>query len=226
MCILDQSDSPTTRNMKTSNPPAVICNNVNPGFTVLDIHEAIAYYTKTLGFKLDFYWGDPPHFASVSLGGVAVHLLKRDRDAGKCSAYFAVEDADALYEYHQGTGADITEPIANRPYDMRDYQVRDLYGNYLAFGHYTMPTTPALKIERVDVSVRIEKRLAALLHDLAEHKGMSLTGTLEETLLHTFEPYGEGVASPHTKKTLLYIQELKKKHGIDYDVHASYRFVE
>ena len=23
-----------------------------------------------------------------------------------------------------------------------------------------------------------------------------------------------------------YIQELKKKHGIDYDVHASYRFVE
>ena len=74
--------------------------------------------------------------------------------------------------------------------------------------------------------MRLEKRLAALLHDLAEHKRMSLTSCLEEILLHTNEPLGDGVASPHTKRTLNYIQELKKKHGIDYDSHASYRFVE
>ena len=37
---------------------------------------------------------------------------------------------------------------------------------------------------------------------------------------------GDGVASPHTRRTLMHIQELKKKHGIDYDSHASYRFVE
>ena len=35
-----------------------------------------------------------------------------------------------------------------------------------------------------------------------------------------------GVASPHTQKTLAYIQELKEKHKINYDTHASYRFVE
>ena len=28
------------------------------------------------------------------------------------------------------------------------------------------------------------------------------------------------------KTTLRYIQELKKKHGIDYDTDGSYRFVE
>ena len=89
-----------------------------------------------------------------------------------------------------------------------------------------MPTTPAIPIERVEMSVRLEKRIIGLLKDLAEHKGTDLTGVLEETLLHTFEPYGNGVASPHTQSTLRYIQELKKKHGIDYDVHASYRFVE
>jgi hypothetical protein len=49
---------------------------------------------------------------------------------------------------------------------------------------------------------------------------------LEEILLHTCEPLGDGVASPHTQRTLRYIQELKKKHGIDYDSHGSYRFVE
>jgi hypothetical protein len=74
---------------------------------------------------------------------------------------------------------------------------------------------------------RIEKRLAALLNDLARHKSMSVGEMLEETILHTFEkaPRG-GVASPHTEKTLAYIRELKAKHGVDYDTHASYRFVE
>jgi hypothetical protein len=35
-----------------------------------------------------------------------------------------------------------------------------------------------------------------------------------------------GVASPHTKGQLGHIQRLKAKHGIDYDSHGSYRFVE
>jgi hypothetical protein len=34
------------------------------------------------------------------------------------------------------------------------------------------------------------------------------------------------VASPHTQRTLRYIQELKARHGIDYDSHGSYSFVE
>jgi len=76
------------------------------------------------------------------------------------------------------------------------------------------------------VPVRLEKRLAGLLQELAAHKRMSVSSCLEETLLHTFEPLGEGVASPHTKSDLRYIQALKTKHGIDYDCHASYRFEE
>jgi hypothetical protein len=55
---------------------------------------------------------------------------------------------------------------------------------------------------------------------------MSLTGCLEEILLHTCEPLGDGIASPHTQRTIRHIQELKRKHGIDYDCHASYRFIE
>jgi hypothetical protein len=109
---------------------------------------------------------------------------------------------------------------------LRDYTVRDLYGYRLAFGHRLLNVGPSLNIERVDVRVRLEKRLAAVLHDLAEHKQMSLNSCLEEILLHTCEPLGDGIASPHTKKTLSYIQELKRKHSIDYDSHASYRFVE
>ena len=50
---------------------------------------------------------------------------------------------------------------------------------------------------------------------------------LEETFLHTFEKVkGDGVASPHAERTFPVIEQLKRKHGIDYETHASYRFVE
>jgi hypothetical protein len=79
-----------------------------------------------------------------------------------------------------------------------------------------------IKVDGVEVTVRLEKRLAALLQDLAKHKRTSVDSCLEEMLpLHTNEGVG-----PHTETTLDYIQELKKKHGIDYDSHASYRFSE
>ena len=137
------------------------------------------------------------------------------------TVYFLVGDADQLYEFHRANGVEIAQSINDRPYGIRDYVVRDLYGYHLVFGHHLLNADPPLLIERVDVPVRLERRLAALLQDLAKHKRMDLSGVLEEMLLHTNEGVG-----PHTKTTLHYIQELKKKHGIDYDSHASYRFVE
>jgi ABC-type transporter Mla subunit MlaD len=99
--------------------------------------------------------------------------------------------------------------------------VRDLHGYNLSFGHHLFHAGPPIKIERVDVPVRLEKRLAALLEDLAKHKRMSVNSCLEEMLLHTNDGVG-----PHTQATLRHIQELKKKHAIDYDSHAGYRFAE
>jgi hypothetical protein len=59
---------------------------------------------------------------------------------------------------------------------------------------------------------------------------MTVGEALEETLLHSFEPMpdfeGQGVASPHTQRTLAVIQQLKRKYGVDYETHASYRFTE
>ena len=135
--------------------------------------------------------------------------------------YFVVGDADQLYEFHRANGVEVAEENGDRAYGIRDYVVRDLNGYYLSFGQHLLRAGPPIKIERVDVPVRLEKRLAALLLDLAKHKRMSLNSCLEEMLLHT----NEGV-EPHTQTTLRHIQELKKKHGIDYDSHGSYRFIE
>lgn len=205
--------------------PEVHCEQHHPVLAVRDVEQAVQFYTTRLGFEQGFLWGDPPLAAGVNLGQVSIHLVPGDPQPG-CSVYFVIDDADALYAFHQAQGIEIAKPIANRPWGLRDYTVRDQDGYELVFGHRLPVTEPALEIERVDVPLRLEKRLAALLHDLAEHKQMSLSGCIEEALLHTLEPTRDGVASPHTKRTLAYIEKLKQQHGIDYDAHACYQFVE
>lgn len=206
--------------------PQVDCEQHHPSLMVSDVADAVEFYTKKLGFHLGFTSGEPPSFAGVQLDRVQIFLELGVPSPQGCAVYFVVGDADELYEFHRASGVDILEAPADRSYSLRDYTVRDPYGYRLTFGHRLWNADPPLEIERVDVPVRLEKRLAAAFQDLAAHKHMSLSSCLEETLLHTFEPLGDGVASPHTRGDLRYIQELKKKHKIDYDSHASYRFVE
>ena len=206
--------------------PDVECEKHHAGLAVTDVSAAVEFYTTKLGFQLAFTWGEPVTFAGVNLGDAQIFLQEGTPAPGGCSVYFLVDNADELFAFHEANGVEIAAPLGDREYGIRDYSIRDLHGYYLTFGHNLFNAGPPVKIERVDVNVRLEKRLVALLEDLAKYKGLSLTGCLEEILLHTNEPLGDGVASPHTKRQLAYIQELKKKHGIDYDSHASYRFVE
>ena len=143
----------------------------------------------------------------MNLGHVQIFLQTGTPtpNADSAAAYFLVGDVDALYEFHRANGVEVAVPIDDRPYAIRDYAVRDLYGHYLVFGQHLFNGGPPITIERVDVPVRLEKRLAALLVDLAAHKRMSVNSTLEEMLLHTNDGVG-----PHTKSQLRYIEELKK----------------
>jgi catechol 2,3-dioxygenase-like lactoylglutathione lyase family enzyme len=212
--------------MTTPAPPQIDCEEHFPALQVPDVAAAVEFYTTRLGFHPGFTWGDPPTAAGVGLDRVEVHLMQGRPSPDGCSVSFLVGDADELHAFHRAAGVDVVEPPEDRPWGLREYTVRDLNGYYLSFAHHLFNMGTPLEIERVDVPVRLERRLAALLHDLAAHKRMSLSSCLEEILLHTCEPVGDGVASPHTRGQLRHIQELKAKHGIDYDAHASYRFVE
>ena len=209
--------------------PIVDCEMVHPSILADDIAAAVDFYVNRLGFTEAFTFGEPPTMAGLNLGDVQIFVEKGTPDPRGSGIYFVVGDADELHEFHRVNGVNIVEAPKDQPWGLRDYAVRDLNGYAITFGHRlpsAMADSEPLVIERIDVPVRLEKRLAGLVHDLAAHKRMSVTSCLEEILLHTNEPLGDGVASPHTKATLRHIQELKKKHGIDYDSHASYRFVE
>lgn len=85
-------------------------------------------------------------------------------------------------------------------------------------------------VERVQLGVRIEKRMSQVLKGLAEFKGMTLGQLIEEIVLHSFEPVpgqeGQQCASPHSKRSLEAVEQLKKVYGMDYGVHSSYDFEE
>jgi catechol 2,3-dioxygenase-like lactoylglutathione lyase family enzyme len=202
-------------------PPLIECEKMHVTLPVSNLATAIEFYVTKLGFRLGFLWGEPAFFAGITLGEMEIFLREETPGPNAGAVIFMVGDADALYEFHRANGVEAVEEIDDREYGIRDYAVKDLCGYRLVFGHYIYNVGPKIRIERVPVPLRLEKRLAGLLQDLAEHKHMSVDSCLEEILLHT----NEGV-EPHTKSQLKYIEELKKKHGIDYDSHGSYRFVE
>lgn len=202
-------------------PPEIECEQQTPALRVADLAAAVAFYTGKLGFRAGFLWGEPPSMAGLNLGSVQLFLEQGTPHPGGCALYFTVGNADELHAFHHANGVEIVEPPGDRPYGLRDYLIRDLNGYELGFGHHLFNAGPPIPIERVAVPVRLERRLAALLHDLAAFKGMTVASCLEETLLHTMDGVG-----PHTKRDLREIQRLRAVHGIDYDSHGSYRFVE
>lgn len=211
-----------------SDQPDIDCVGIFPTLPVKDIGDAVQWYQEKLGFKLRFLWGDPPTHGGVELGQATVHFFAGEPVTDRHWIYFQVEDVDEAYEFMRGNGVEMMDAPTDQPWRMREFNFRDLNGYHLRFGAALVRSGDAIPIDRVPLNTRIEKRLAALLVDLAEHKRMSMSELLEETLLHSFETEpqfaGKWVASPHTTRNLRAIARLKDKHGIDYETHDAYRF--
>ncbi len=87
-----------------------------------------------------------------------------------------------------------------------------------------------MAVERVQLGVRMEKRIVKVLKGLAEYSDMTLGQLLEKIVLHSFEPEpgqeGEWCASPYSQNTLGVLADLKRIYGLDFDTHDSRRFRE
>jgi catechol 2,3-dioxygenase-like lactoylglutathione lyase family enzyme len=109
-----------------------------PVFVVSDLAASLAYYRDRLGFDVAFTWGEPTFYAGVCRGAVTIHLQAASqtaRPAGASSLCVFVGSADDVHRELAGRGARILKPPASYPYGMRDFDVADLDGNTLVFGH-------------------------------------------------------------------------------------------
>jgi predicted enzyme related to lactoylglutathione lyase len=124
--------------------------HVAPCFVVDDVVATAAFYRDKLGFRYERFWGDPPRFTMVRRNGVVIMLSQLAptgapgamRPNGRAvagedpwDAYVWVDDADALYEEFTATGVAIARPPCDQPYGCRDFDVVDLNGFRLCFGH-------------------------------------------------------------------------------------------
>ena len=120
---------------------------VAPYFLVHDVVSAANYYRDVLGFSFERFWGEPPCFCMVERGGVVIMISQVEKDVplrpndrasregGAWDAYVWVKDADALHAEFVAKGAKIARALCDQEYGCRDFDVLDLNGYRLCFGH-------------------------------------------------------------------------------------------
>src|SRR5262245_29004881 len=176
--------------------------SLTPILYVKDFAEAKKYYTQKLLFELLWDWGKPPTFGCVRLDKVEIFFCEGGQGHPGTWLSIFIGEVDDYYERIKKLGADVIMPPTDEPWGMREMHVRDPNQHVIRFGHGIPAREPRLKIERVPLNARIEKRLAALIEDVARRNNVTLGEMLEETLLHSMEPLPKGgVASPHTAST-------------------------
>lgn len=83
--------------------------------------------------------------------------------------------------------------------------------------------TEAGRLDRVQLGVRMEKSMVKVLKGLAEFQEITFGQLLEKIVLHSFEPVpgeeGEQSWSPHGKRALAAIADLKRIYGMNYSMH-------
>ena len=127
--------------------------NITPVY-VLDLDEALRFYTEELGFELrddvDFgtmRWlsvGAPGDDRQLLLALVEHHVPPVDQPAMRelvAKGTFPVflttdQDVDALFEGLRAKGVEVLQEPTTQPYGLRDCAVRDPSGNHLRLGQW------------------------------------------------------------------------------------------
>lgn len=125
--------------------PHDVYPSCQPVLEVEDVSRAVKFYCETLGFELDFEYGDPPVYACVgrpfATTGSPTYIRFtewcRDRSRVANSGWLSIlvdRGLDELYENYCSRGVEIAQQIGDREWGMREFEIRDCDGHYLRFG--------------------------------------------------------------------------------------------
>lgn len=117
-----------------------LIHNAVPVICTDDIIKSLTYYQDVLGFTFDFQYGEPPVYAGVNSGDAEIYfnfspeLVKTLKERGLNPDIFIwVTNVDYLFNIHVKNGAEIVEPISDRPWGARQYVVKEPNGYFLKF---------------------------------------------------------------------------------------------
>jgi predicted enzyme related to lactoylglutathione lyase len=112
---------------------------MSPQFLVTDIEHSIEFYTKKLGFSLEFFYED--FYAGIIKDGYSIHLKSgkpsieerhNKRENNDLDIVFSVYGVEDLYEEFVNKSVEIIQPLCDRPYG-REFYIADPDGYILAF---------------------------------------------------------------------------------------------
>lgn len=125
--------------------PGIVLNSTTAQLFVADVKRSSDFFTTTLGFALDFLYGDPPYYGVVKRGNgrIALRLVCepvfvgdiREREhllSASITVQTAVEIKELFLEFREA-GAQFHHTLKKEPWGARDFIVRDPDGNLLHF---------------------------------------------------------------------------------------------
>lgn len=105
-----------------------------PELAVPDVEAAQRYYRDHLGFEIAWY-NKAGGIGAVSHGECALFFRKTEEPATAGTFWIFTEDVDKAHDELMRLGANITEPVADTAWRMRQFTVQDIYGNVFYFHH-------------------------------------------------------------------------------------------
>ena len=106
-------------------------------FHVSSLSKSLDFYSRVLGFAIDFRYGAPETYAGLSWRGVHLHLSSTypyKNNTGHGNIYIICDDVDRLHAKLDSAGVAFYSRIQDREYRMRDFAIKDPDGNQIGFG--------------------------------------------------------------------------------------------
>ncbi len=118
--------------MITEAPPLSPIAQPVPELPVADVERAQSHYRDRLGF--DIGWLDPSKtIGSVTRGEVAIFFRQRQLPFEPAVHWIFASEIDATYRELQSLGANIVDPLAIKPWGLKQFTIDDIDGNRFYF---------------------------------------------------------------------------------------------
>lgn len=126
-------------------PAKPLLLGATPQLFIADLPASCDFVGETLGFTVEFTYGEPPVYGQVARDGSRLALRRVDRpilaginaamavDPDMLAAALTVDDVKALYQEFKASGAVFHQALRTEAWGARTFVVRDLDGNLLLF---------------------------------------------------------------------------------------------
>jgi catechol 2,3-dioxygenase-like lactoylglutathione lyase family enzyme len=114
---------------------------MSPLFIVADLDRSVEFYTKKLGFDVDFRYED--FYLGIIKDGFSIHLKlckplkeekqsKRDSQEQDIDITFSVDNIENLYQELLNQSVEFVQPLREMPYG-KEFYVADPDGHIISF---------------------------------------------------------------------------------------------